>query len=253
VQQNLGEFTQTFENGTTGSNFKLRNETVTLSLARELAGPVSFGANIKWFGEHSAMVSGDSSGPIEGTGFFVDLGAVTAVEGLLDGKDLRDSAYFGISVQDIGGKLRYESVGQAIAIAQWVRVGGAYAVVSGDSGASTFRGTLSAEYSRIINPGPNQDGSYGGIGFEAMLVELLSLRVGARFLPPPQLPSFSSNSWTTFGIGVNLPLKKIGMNVPLIIGIDYAKLPEVENDFDVNKAENAFEFRVAYTGNVFGR
>jgi hypothetical protein len=254
VRNDLGNFKQTFTSGDTGTDFTAYNEAITLTLARRITGPISIGVNIKYLSDKTiAILPTDGIEEAKASGLYADIGATAAIAGLLTGGPLRDSAYAGLAVQDLGGTLTYNDLQQSVTLGQWIRVGGAYSIAAGDSAATTFRGTLSGEYSRLLNGDSRQNKPYVGVGIEGTLFELASLRVGARFYPSNPVLANESTSSTTFGIGVNLPLSRIGLDIPLAVGADFTKLPEMHNDIPDDKGENAFEFRVAYTGALFGK
>jgi hypothetical protein len=254
VKENLGEF-QTFNTGGSGAVFTAYNTTSSLTLASPQFGPVAFGASIKWARDRVGALSpaiGSSSDlpPIDGHGVYADVGAIGSFRGLMSvGAHMHDSIRVGVAVQDIGDKLRYEVIGQADKLAQWLHVGAGYTLAIGDSAATTLRATVNGQYTRMLNGSSAQKRAYSEFGLEATAFEIASVRFGARFVPQR---STSSTLWTTFGVGVNLPLRKVGLDIPLALGADFARLPQGFTTED-DGADLLFELRVAYIGELFGR
>lgn len=254
VRRDMGEFQTTFPSGTNSDRIRRYDETITLSLAHDLGSSVALGASVKWMRDRALMMVDDPNETVvtDASGVYVDLGVIGSMRGFFVGSKMRDSIHIGTVIQDIGDRLVFRDVAQSSKMSQWLRLGAGYTISIGDSAATTFRATINGEYRRLLNGGPQQDKTYGGIGIEATALEMVSLRLGTRLFPErrPNLPD--AGPWIVFGAGVNLPLHKVGLDLPFTVGIDYAKLPE-DDFFPVGKADQLLELRVAYTGKVFGQ
>jgi hypothetical protein len=255
IKTDFGEFQQTFENGSTGDSYRAYDHTMALTAATNILPPFSFGVTIKRVefvldraNELDSAGSGTpSTQSIEASGIYADFGAMASSAGFLRGANLRDTAHFGVAIQDVGGRFTYKDIMQSERVAQWVRVGGSYELeLLGDANTSTLQGAVTVEYLRMLNPNDIQRNTeYGGIGLEATLLDILSLRAGERFRP-------DDRGGFHFGAGLRLDLPRVGIDVPLMVGVDYARGSKMgEGWFAGNREPNVFQIKAAYTSSLF--
>lgn len=252
------------------------DRTIAISIASSLPGSLSLGVSVKHLRDVTEIrdpaLSDDPTILIR-SNTYVDMGALFSMAGIMDGTGRRDSIHFGLSLLDIGGEIAWEGAPEGESVAQWLRIGGAYDIVSTKETGPDFRTSLTAQYSRVLNSDSPLD--YGAIGLEAAVNELISVRVGMHLHPSIDLnaplrtmrlhPSHSPSAigvfgrgkiettpWYSFGIGVDLPLRKIGIDLPLAIGVDYAHPGRRDAGYESPTLYNVFEIRASYIDAILG-
>lgn len=219
----------------------VENHTNMLAIAfgRTIIGGLSGGVSVKGFDDHYDGKDGDPGLFYESQGcFLLDLGLLYTVPGALDGNQMVDEFTAGVALQNFGTALReqisYEHTtpppSHEERLPRYLRIGGSYAltILPGDPEAlRPARLLCSFEYRNIINPAADQGNKrdYWGLGFEASLYEILSLRTGA----------YSGGSWTIYGkkgtpairygMGLAVPLVRLGIDLPLTALFDFAAIP----------------------------
>ena len=248
------------------------DRTIAVTLATNLPAPFSFGISVHSLRDETELrlPPGSDDGDIfilERSGTYIDLGALVSLAGMMDGTSHRDSIRFGMAVLNLGGELEGWGMERESA-AQRIRIGGAYDLISTDTSGPAFRASLTAEYSRILNTASSLD--YGGIGLETIINDIFSLRVGMRLHPSVDLDnpratmrvhpslttsmgvfgtgSIETSPWYSFGFGINLPLRRIGIDLPITVGADYGHpIPRDSDNYDDHMLKNSvFEFRLSY-------
>ncbi len=251
----LGEFQWTFDNGTTGETQEAYNETIALSYATDLLGPVSLGATVKLFREELPSVVGPEVAE-SNPAFYLDIGALFSARGFLDGALAADSIHGGVSVQNLGGEYTYAGVTEGMQVAQHVRAGMAYDVgMLMEEKKPRLRASLSAEYRLLLNPPEVWDNAgYWGAGLEATIYDLVSLRAGAMGFPVDNIYGKEGEPVFRYGAGLNLPFSRIGVSQPISLGFDYAFIP-LDPDHRFNDPGrsplHAFNIRLHYNGEIF--
>jgi hypothetical protein len=102
-----------------------------------------------------------------------------------------------------------------------------------------------------------QGRSYWGVGVETTVFEFLSLRGGASFVPFTGFDGERDRPAYRYGFGLNLPLRKLGSGIPLIISFNYAVEPlnQIVNPalagFTEKSSLPSFSFDLHYEANLW--
>lgn len=253
----LGDLLQVFENGATGPTIHNYEHTIALTYGVPIAEGVALGASVKRFETSVASVSADTllpSEPISASGFWLDVGAIYSMGDLLASDGIADTLHTGISIQDLGGDLKYPEQSMIQPIPNRLRIGATYSVSLLDTDATpSFRASVSAEYRRLLNPpsGYEDRQNQVGIGVEATILDLLSLRLGTTVQSYDDLYAQKDKALIRYGLGLNLPLIYLGSRLPLTLGIDYGVVPSADLSAANARDIKAFDVHVGYTGNLF--
>jgi hypothetical protein len=116
----------------------------------------------------------------------------------------------------------------------YLRAGGSYSLTKPSgrgNGLLPFQLVLTGELRYLLNSGAlettNRLGA--GVGGESLIYELLSIRLGV-LTNPDNTEYATGGEWTyRFGLGLNFPLRLIGIKSPLTLQGEYAAIP-VDNN-----------------------
>ncbi len=174
--------------------------------------------------------------------FLVDFGLLFSLPEIFPGTHHRDRLSVGLSAQNMGSDYRFkwkntnwysnQESDITIPVPRYVRLGFSYEIVrvADRSGGLSPAGLLvTAEYRGLTNPSAlGQDPSsrdFWGVGVELSAFEIVKARLGGYAQPYTNLYGDKGTLKARYGAGVALPLERIGVDLPLIIGADYANVP----------------------------
>lgn len=251
---NFGTFQMTFDSGAQGENFTWYDDVIALSYATDILAPISFGATIK---KYRNVITGIPEQGQPGSSLYFDFGTIASAESPLNIGMTTDSIHGGISVQNLGENYVYFDPAYAERVAQWLRAGFAY-----DAGFAVMdslpllRASVTAEYRRLLNSSSLEENNsdFFGAGIELMAYDIVSLRLGVAAQPGERAPGTSSKPSIRYGGGINLPLRKTGIDLPLHLAFDYANIPLHRNTFanePTTEMRHAFDVRMEYTASIF--
>ena len=177
---------------------------------------------------------------------------------------------FGAALQNFGSDFRITStdIGQSGVrtsiyqpLPRYFRAGISYSMIQHSptiGGACPFIVTATGEYRNVLNqPESSKNEKYfWGFGVEATLHELVSLRGGGVL--PFASGGYSHTPSLRYGIGLRLPLRRIGISSPLAFQFDYASTPlgsrlaavAVGSD-DFRPTMRAYSLTLKYEGDLF--
>lgn len=125
------------------------------------------------------------------------------------------------------------------------------------SGNNDIEALITGQYKNLINPLNDEkfDVDYWGGGAEILIKNIFAARIGFIQLPEHKVYFERAKPLLRYGFGIVLPLEKIGINIPLVFGIDYAFIPidSTTTSFDgvaSNNMLNAIGFTFRYK-NIF--
>lgn len=232
--------------GTRGRTFT--NQTIAVGAAYSFPCNVSVGATVKsvlyndGYYPHPASVEGPT---------LLDAGVLYTAPGFVKAERKGDRFSLGLSLQNFGGITRYSYTDANYSFStqepRHLRVGTSYEYFSFPREGrrlSPFGLLVVAEYRRILNDvAPSDQRDFSGVGFEARIYEIVSLRLGFY-----NLHSEHSDAATRYGAGVHAPLQKLGIDVPLEFKAEYGALSLPTNSGYV---PHVFSVGVAYTSPLF--
>jgi hypothetical protein len=128
-----------------------------------------------------------------------------------------------------------------------------------ESDLTTVAVAVTGEYRNLLNqPSTAYEGrSYWGIGVEAGLFEILTLRAGVYTQPFTGFDGERDRPAYRYGAGLNLPLRKLGAGIPLLVSINYAVQPlnQIVNSalagFTEKSSLPAFSLDLHYAANLW--
>jgi len=114
---------------------------------------------------------------------------------------------------------------------------------------------LTTEYRNFLN-GPDPDSrGFGGVGAEITLFELVAARAGGFVEPLRDVYGMEGKLAFRYGVGVSLPLDRLGVDVPLHFTGDVAAIPLDTDDIIFFPVEHTtlvvFSIGVQYTNPIF--
>ena len=169
-------------------------------------------------------------------GYLFDLGLLYTLPPLHDQHVINDSLSVGLSVQNIYSQKDY-SIGTPSGsfvvksyLPEYFRLGIAYALrlpPNDRSALAPIAFVVTGEYRNLLNDiaYAYNGRAYWGVGLETTVFEFLSLRGGAAFSPFTSFDGERDRPAYRYGFGLNLPLRKLGSGIPLIISFNYAVEP----------------------------
>ena len=227
------DFTFAVDSSLQRTHIKTHDETLTVAIANSLADRLAVGLAFKVFDAartaDAAWYTPLSTSPA----FLFDFGFIYSHPGFLSNALLDDSFSIGASLQNIGTDFRGKDViGRVnegvIRLPRYSRLGISYVISVPDptDGLTTFSALFTAEYRNLLNAGSTEDNrDFWGFGVETTFLELLSARLGGFVQPFKSVTGDRGIPAIRYGLGMNLPLSRFGIAVPLGVGIEYAGFP----------------------------
>jgi hypothetical protein len=248
--------------------------TIAASYATNSLAPFSLGASIKLF--TATIETSSPPGAVSNAtrGIYVDLGLLYSMSELLQPLLPHDTLHAGISLQNIGGDFSQPNISdggmpyvpfEPVPVGRVLRAGVEYnAPLIQRSNRKLLQGRLSMAGRLLLNDRINNwDGSidtmpglqpgiegYGSAGIEAVVYDVATVRLGIIVYSYDNVYGDEGKRAFRLGLGLNLPLRLIGIDLPLTIGADYS-YTDLSSQYFSDSAENnsldAFGLHVAYT------
>jgi hypothetical protein len=169
-----------------------------------------------------------SSGPA----YLFDVGLLYTLPPMHGPTVIDDSLSIGLSVQNFGTQRNATARGFEIRqdLPEYFRIGLSYSIrtMPGEESALTPVGiVVTGEYRNLLNQNSilHEGRSYWGAGIEASVFEILCLRAGAYTQPFTWFDGERDRPAYRYGVGLNVPLRKIGSGLPLMISLNYSVEP----------------------------
>ncbi|MCJ7812991.1 hypothetical protein MUP95_06720 [bacterium] len=259
TRNDMGERTAVhFDNSEMGySVTKVRayDHTFILSYANKIVNHFSLGINLKLFDQVFDYQNFDSYQYESKYAIVGDMGLLFDWQGFIHQELLKDKIYLGLSIQNIGTKHKVKTDSMngydEITIPKYLRIGFCYELLNALSEESTpFKLLLTGEYKNYLNPPQGRESKvdYGGMGFEITFYNLFSLRMGGIYLPSSNIYGDEKRMNIRYGVGLNVPLEKINIHLPVSIVFNYSKIPINGTSYFGNIKENltTFDIQVEY-------
>jgi len=231
----MGEQTAISENGffITGRKVRAYDHTITLSYANNITTHLSLGVNVKFFKQVFDYQNFDNYYYESKYAIVGDLGLLYYFKGFIQQELLKDKIYLGLSIQNFGGKHKHKTSSMddydETTIPKYLRIGFCYELLNSlNEESRPFQLLLSCEYRNHLNPPYQRDKSkanYGGMGIEITFYNLVSFRMGGIYLPSSSIYGDEKSMNIRYGVGLNVPLEKISVNIPFSIAFNYSKIP----------------------------
>ncbi|MBI5471789.1 MAG: hypothetical protein HY961_05540 [Ignavibacteriae bacterium] len=168
----------------------------------------------------------------------------------------------GASLQNFGSNVRYkDGNGKELGSNQpdrFLRAGLAFNVSVNESEEmlTPFRMTTSLEYRRFLNGYSHGQKDFYGFGIEMTLFDIVDVRGGGFLSNITWVYGEQKKVAYRYGVGVNLPLRKLGATLPVVARFDYAVIPLNERLHDVYFAFDkskltVFSIQLSYEEELF--
>lgn len=190
--------------------------------------------------------------------YLIDLGLLYRLPILSKSENFTDQLSLGLSFQNFGTDYRINEKYQRIP--HYGRMGFSYTFVvekKNEESLTPFRYTLTGQYCNHLNAWKTMRDAidYWGTGMEATFYEIISLRIGGYAWPYTNVYGIKGNPSFRYGFGINAPLRKFGVETPLVATFDYALIPlsYASYWFSTNPKKNltAFSFELRYEEDLF--
>jgi hypothetical protein len=199
------------------------------------------------------------AGPLTRTDYFDDeFSAGLSLQNF--GSDYREKFYmlgFALIPVDANDSLLAKATlfDNLVKLPRYARAGFSYklSILNEDRGsAAPFSFLFTAEYRNLLNGTGLQLSArdYWGFGAEATFYEMLSLRIGGFIQPAGELYGMKGVPSLRYGAGLNLPLRKIGIDVPFTLHGDYAGIP-LHNYFGETTTFKLYSIGITYNNSLF--
>lgn len=265
TQFNQGELevTTEYQPDGTGQFVLPRDRSYGIGLARTFGGCFSTGISLKTLDLSDALISSRYSTITVSHPVLLDLGMLFTLPIPDDGARIVQRVCIGASYQNLGAGVKVESkpnsafpppagysvrAGEPIKAPRFLRLGFAYlCTVEAENPDEPARLSFLAtgEYRNLMNALDNQNAmrDYWGFGMEAVLYEILAVRLGG----------FGRNEITTgrYGAGLRIPFPRIGIDAAFTLSIDYAAVPYQSTIISDSKVIHAFSIEMQYGTNIF--
>ena len=250
----LGEVQQVFQNGQLGAIVRSYDDLLSVTIASPSIEGFRVGATVKQFTTSTLAVFGNDSGfssnlPVYGSGVWLDVGATYQLPLTLHG-NAEGPLCFGVAVRDLGGDMTYDEPSIQTPIATWLNLGAALTIPFPEFegaigvGVGTSLQLTSVDGLSAPTSGDRQNQFDAGLQLQAYG---LSLRLGLHRQTVDDPYAEQSTLSPRYGFGVNLPLRQLGINAPLILDFDYGLLPlNARASFTTEQNVHALQLRASF-------
>jgi hypothetical protein len=193
-----------------------------------------------------------------------DIGATYQLTGLFQYKNIKDSLVLGISLQNFGSDLKYNSslgVGTenetVYQTPRFLKFGFSYGFTAfSQNRLPVFEYILTAQYGRLLNPKDYDEGNAdtGGIGSKVRFWEVLELNIGGLYQSSYSFYANEDVFNMRYGFAINLPFERFGWNAPITAKFSYTHIPVNQAAFifdEMEKRVSVITGQISYNVDVF--
>lgn len=229
-----------------GTTAMVYDHTIGVGLAKQYDERLSFGVSIKTF-NYVMKVQGPSSSTVTNLPkttqlpVLFDFGILYMIPFSGENDNVLHQLNLGLSVQNIGSALKQEQQSTVNAISttiltattmpHYLRMGFSYCFrLHGASLEALDPMSVSAtvEYRNATNSRFARK-DYWGFGIGVRVFEVASVRIGGRISPYTSVYGNEGVTAARYGFGFHAPLKKLGVDIPLVIDAEYTSIPVNSN------------------------
>ncbi|RJP65716.1 MAG: hypothetical protein C4539_12835 [Ignavibacteriales bacterium] len=233
------------------------NYTAILSYAKNIFQNFTVGVNLKTHSYKTELNNNPLNNTETNNPILFDIGVLYRANGFINSSDVKDKYNLGASLLNYGTDYKVkvhsiESSGQNYVITKLPRLlklGFAYEIdVKSKTETELFGFVFTGEYDYLLNSyRPDSQKDFWGAGFEATVMDILSLRIGGTAYPFYNYYGFKGDFSLRYGAGINLPFSLIADNFPLHICFDYAVMITKDKDNSLD----AFNVSINYENPFF--
>jgi hypothetical protein len=239
-RQNLGSMEVSTASSPEGiGTLSVYNHMLAVGFATEVVDGLSAGAAVKAFDLVERTVQGTPPVTTFSGSYLFDLGLTYTMPCLTSRAAAIDRLSLGAAVQNFGTDLRVVSTNPRleppvdnvlIPLPRYLRVGFSYSLAvrpEPEEALTPLMLLATGEYRMLLN-GPESmldDRDYWGFGMEATFFSVFTARLGGFISPATNVYGVRGVPSLRYGLGLNLPLLRLGVDVPLTFRFDYAGIP----------------------------
>jgi hypothetical protein len=148
---------------------------------------------------------------------------------------VHDRITFGASLQNFGTDYRGKETSSGIVteglilLPRYLRLGFTYSFAllhDSDYRYDPLSILITGEYRNLLNAYPNNGKDFWGFGMETKFFDLVALRLGGFTQPYESINGTRGLPALRYGLGLNLPLSRLGVDEPLTVKLDYSGMPQ---------------------------
>jgi hypothetical protein len=241
------------------------DQIISLSHGYQFDQALSIGMALKWVDLDWQVTDGSGDFSYSSTPAVIgDIGATYQLTGLFSNKNINDSLVLGISIQNFGSDLKYETslaVGSenetVYQMPRFLKIGLSYGFSAlSQNQMPVFEYLLTAQYGRLLNPKEYDEGNadIGGIGTKVRFWEILELNIGGLYQSSYSFYANEDVFNMRYGFAINLPFKRLGWNAPITAKVSYTHVPVNQATIlfnDMEKRVTVITGQISYNVDVF--
>ncbi|MCX7876695.1 MAG: hypothetical protein N2321_11090 [Melioribacteraceae bacterium] len=209
-----------------------RNSTLIFSLSKLIFKNFNAGVNLKFFDHKRISDLGIGLNLESNTAILLDFGLLYSVFKYSSLKSQHEVT-IGTTLQNFGTDYKekdfiFSNDYRIVRLPRYFKIGFAYNLqFKSNETKNDFQILLTGNYKSLLNPLKKEIGDvdYWGIGTQIQIKEMFLIRIGSIQLPENNLLYDRAKPILRYGFGLNLPLNKFGVEIPLTISADYAFIP----------------------------
>jgi hypothetical protein len=239
-RQNLGTMEVTTASSPEGAGtVSIYNHMLAIGFATEVVQGLSAGAAVKAYDVVERTEEGLPFVVTFSGSWMLDLGLTYTMQGPAMGTAATDRLSLGVALQNFGTDMRLVSTSPPldppasnflIPLPRYLRIGFSYSLAvrpEPEEALTPLMLLATGEYRMLVN-GPESmadDRDYWGFGMEATFFSVFTARMGGFISPATNVYGVRGVPSLRYGLGLNLPLLRLGVDVPLTFRFDYAGIP----------------------------
>ena len=234
----FGDLAIAYNEFRTGNNYMFagtseeRNSTLVFGLSKKILNNFNAGINVKFF-NHKRNGTIEFNNQLESnTAVLFDFGLLYSLFNISEMK-YSHQLTIGTSFQNFGTDYKekdyfFGNDYQFVRLPKYFRIGLAYNLQFKNSDdRNDFEILVTSSYKSLLNPLLYEKGDvdYWGVGSQFRIKELFVARIGVFQTPEHLIYYDRAKMIFRYGFGINFPLSKLGLEIPLTISADYSFIP----------------------------
>lgn len=208
------------------------NSSLMFSLSKNVIRNLNIGISLKFFNHKRISDFGIGSNLESNTAILLDFGAIYKLFSISNIKSNHE-LIIGTSFQNFGTDYKekdylFNSEYIFIRLPKYWKIGFAYNLnFENQNAEKDIDFLITGSYKNFLNPLKNEKGDvdYWGFGTQIKIKEFFITRIGLYQTPEHNILYDRAKPLLRYGFGINLPLKKIGLDIPITISTDYSFIP----------------------------
>jgi hypothetical protein len=209
-----------------------RNSTLIFSLSKKIIKNLNAGINIKFFDHKRVSEFGMGLNLESNTAILFDFGLLYSPLKFSTQKTEHELT-LGTTIQNFGTDFKekdyiFNNEFKFVRLPRFLKFGFAYNIqFRNNENKNDLEILFTGSYKSFLNPLKYEIGDvdYWGVGSQVKIKDFFVARVGSYQSPEYNLLYDRAKPLLRYGFGINLPLSKLGFDIPLTISADYTFIP----------------------------